>query len=218
MSIALVVLASLAGFGIGLGMLDNTELIPAEQIRPVKTIILQPAATKILRAYPGHIEAAQRVELSFRVSGPLVSLNVKPGQLVVKGEILARIDPRDYKLNMENLDSSLAQARAKFKSMAHARPEDLALLNAALVAAEARCDLAKLDHGRFSELLKRDSATQAEYDASKSVYIIAQAERDRAKQELAKGQAGARHEDIAAMRANIAALEAQRKMTAAALE
>ncbi len=217
-SITLVVLAFLAGIGIGFDMQGNTELIPTEEIRPVKTVVLQPAATQILRAYPGHIEAAQSVELSFRVSGPLVSLDVKPGQHVVKGDILARIDPRDYELNLENIDSSLAQARAKLKSMAHARPEDLALLKATLVAAEARCALAKLDHGRFSELLKKDSATQAEYDASESVYIIAQAERDRTKQELAKGQAGARHEDIAAMRASIAALEAQRKMAAAALE
>lgn len=67
----------------------------------VKAYDVLPAVT-----YPGKIQAAADVKLSFRVAGPIVKLYAKEGEFVKKGKILAEIDPRDYRLKY---DAALAE-------------------------------------------------------------------------------------------------------------
>lgn len=47
------------------------------------------------RAFPGRARASQEVNLSFRVSGPLITLPVEVGDKVQADDVLARIDPND---------------------------------------------------------------------------------------------------------------------------
>jgi len=51
--------------------------------------------------------------LSFRVSGPLITFPVKVGDEVEQGRVLARIDPRDYQVNLSNVQGQLDRAKAK---------------------------------------------------------------------------------------------------------
>lgn len=83
-----------------------------DEARPAKIITVgTPGASS--RTYPGRVQAAQRVSLSFRVGGPVVDIRVSKGQKVKAGEILARIDPRDYQVQVANLSAQLAAARAQ---------------------------------------------------------------------------------------------------------
>ena len=50
------------------------------------------------RIYYGIVQGSERVNLSFRVSGPLIELNVLEGDSIEKGSLIARIDPRDYEI------------------------------------------------------------------------------------------------------------------------
>ncbi|MCW8333274.1 efflux RND transporter periplasmic adaptor subunit [Vibrio sp. SCSIO 43135] len=52
--------------------------------------------------FPAVANAAERSHLSFRVSGEISLLNVKEGDRVKKGDILAEIDPTDYQLDVDN--------------------------------------------------------------------------------------------------------------------
>ena len=54
------------------------------------------------------IAAVTGAELSFRVDGPLIELPINEGDEVVAGQLLARIDPRDYEI-------ALAEAKAAFE-------------------------------------------------------------------------------------------------------
>lgn len=47
-------------------------------------------------SFPGKIISSQEVNLSFRVSGPLSSVYCREGDFVRKGQVVARIDDRDY--------------------------------------------------------------------------------------------------------------------------
>ena len=58
---------------------------------------------------PATVAATARAELAFQVSGPLVELPVAEGQQVRRGDLLARIDPRDF-------DNAAAVAEAKLKA------------------------------------------------------------------------------------------------------
>jgi RND family efflux transporter MFP subunit len=64
------------------------------------------------RVFPGRASAAQEVNLSFRVSGPLVSFPVNVGDEVKADDELARIDPRDFEVKIETLSRKVEQAKA----------------------------------------------------------------------------------------------------------
>jgi multidrug efflux system membrane fusion protein len=77
-----------------------------EIVRPVKTIVIA-GAEAFNRSYPGKVRGAESVTISFRVSGPLTELAAKEGDKVSAGDLLAKIDSRDY-------DIALTQAKAEF--------------------------------------------------------------------------------------------------------
>ena len=51
-------------------------------------------------SYPGKIKSASDINLSFRVSGTLLRANLDKGSKVRKGQVIAEIDPRDYKTQL----------------------------------------------------------------------------------------------------------------------
>jgi multidrug efflux system membrane fusion protein len=180
-------------------------------VRPVKTMVLKLPDTQFRRSHPGKVHAFQRAELAFKVQGTLIKLPVKEGQDVKKGALLARLDPRDYKTNLAKVKSAIAQARAQLKAMkAGARPEDVRVLQAEISAAKARFQEAKQQYERYQNLWKKRVISKAEYDRQESAYNVATAQLNTSRQNMKKGKAGARKEDIEAMESNIRGLIAQR--------
>ena len=66
--------------------------------RPVKLAEVA-SLNKIEKSYSGVVSPDQFSDLAFKMSGPLVAMNVLEGQRVKKGEVVAEIDPTDYKLD-----------------------------------------------------------------------------------------------------------------------
>ena len=93
----------------GCGKEEAPEQIVA---RPVKAIKVGDVAQVGGRSFPGQAKATQEVNLSFRVSGPLITFPVKVGDDVEQGRVLARIDPRDYQVNLSNVQGQLDRAKA----------------------------------------------------------------------------------------------------------
>ncbi|HLW06778.1 MAG TPA: efflux RND transporter periplasmic adaptor subunit [Marinilabiliaceae bacterium] len=61
--------------------------------------------------FPGRIKAGADINLSFRISGPITSINVSPGNFVKKGDLLAQIDPRDYKIQLAATEAEYNQIK-----------------------------------------------------------------------------------------------------------
>jgi len=59
----------------------------------------------------GHVRA-QIIKITPRVGGPIVELPVHDNQLVTKGDLLFKIDPRTYALALEQAEAKLKQAQA----------------------------------------------------------------------------------------------------------
>lgn len=76
--------------------------------RPIKIYHLRGEGGTKRRDYPGRIKAVKEVELAFEVSGRIIDWNVEEGQRVEKGQVLSRLDPRDYQARV---DASLARLR-----------------------------------------------------------------------------------------------------------
>jgi RND family efflux transporter MFP subunit len=61
---------------------------------------------------PGRARAGQEVNLSFRVAGPLITRPVNVSDKVKEGDVVARIDPRDFQVEVRNAEGQLDEAKA----------------------------------------------------------------------------------------------------------
>lgn len=91
------------------------QVTPPEPRLAVRTMTAQPGpATARLTAY-GAVRPLRTARLSAEVSGILQPLprTFRTGDLVPEGELLARIDPRDYEIALADARADLAQARTR---------------------------------------------------------------------------------------------------------
>ena len=88
---------------------------PPPPVRPVKLFTVEGAGGDALRRFPGAISASQRAELSFRVNGVLQEIPVKEGDQVKKGQVLARLDPTDYRIRVSDRQATFDNADKNFK-------------------------------------------------------------------------------------------------------
>ncbi|MFT6220077.1 MAG: RND family efflux transporter MFP subunit [Rickettsiales bacterium] len=91
---------------------DNSENETQEFVRSVKTIEITKANKDKFRSITGVVIAADNSDLSFRVGGRIIKVNVDAGDLVTKGQILAEIEQRDFDLALQSAKAQLSQSRA----------------------------------------------------------------------------------------------------------
>ena len=187
---------------------DQAETSSEQLIRPVKVAKVQSATTEINRTYSAVVLAAEEVQLSFRVSGRIVELAALAGTNVKKGDVIAQLDRRDFKAEITRLESQLEQAEAQLTALTSgARVEDLASLEAGVAAVQAQVDAAIDQLKRTQTLFKKKIVTKAKVDQDTTNLRVVEAELEAKKQELKKGQSGARAEDVAAQKAVIKGLK-----------
>ncbi len=87
---------------------------PAPVVKPVKTLTVGGAIRGVL-SFPARVDAGKKAALSFRIPGRLIELPVKEGQEVKKGQLIARLDPRDYQIAREAAKAEYDKAEADFK-------------------------------------------------------------------------------------------------------
>lgn len=83
--------------------------------RPIKIFHLEGDLGDTRPDYPGRIKAVKVVELAFEVDGRIIDWNVDEGQRVKKGQILSRLDPRDYQAEVEAARARLRLAEAEYR-------------------------------------------------------------------------------------------------------
>ena len=73
----------------------------------------------------GNVVAEQRVVITSEVEGRLKSLKVDEGSKVREGQVLARIDIRYYRLQVEQLQAEQVSVQKEYeKTLSGLRPED----------------------------------------------------------------------------------------------
>ncbi len=186
-----------------------TEQVAEQAIRPVRAIKVGDMEALQGQWYPGRAEAAGEVELSFRVSGPLVTLPIKVGDTLQKGDLVAAIDPTDFQTALDLAKGNLERAKSELLAMQRgARPEEVEQLIAALAEAKAIAVAAQAEFERNTELLPSKAISKSQYDLS-----LAQRDRTVAQVKIAEanleiGRVGARPEDLQAKQGEIQALQA----------
>ncbi|GAB6096756.1 efflux RND transporter periplasmic adaptor subunit [Desulfatiferula olefinivorans] len=78
---------------------QNAEPQP---VRMVKMVDVSRDAAREILAFSGAVSPMQEVAMAFEVPGKLVELTVTEGQQVAAGQVLARLDDRDYRLAFDS--------------------------------------------------------------------------------------------------------------------
>jgi RND family efflux transporter MFP subunit len=102
------------------GCSDRSAEVSEALVRPVKLHQVGGDSVAAIRQFPAVVEPTVRANLTFRVSGKLVQLMARPGQLVQQGELLARLDDTDFTLKLDQ-----ARARYELAQTQYARAEQL---------------------------------------------------------------------------------------------
>ena len=111
-------------------------------------------------SYAGEIRARHETNLAFRVAGKVVAKLANSGDRVKKGQVLARLDPSDYAL-------------------------DLSAKQAQLAAAQSDLGQQELNLKRYRELLAKQFVSQSQVDGQQNAVNAARAKVDQAKAQLA---------------------------------
>lgn len=83
-------------------------------IRPAKIFTVVDPAKQAIRNFPAEVEANADSKLAFRVSGQIIDFTIKPGMTVTKGDVLARLDPNDFILQLDDKKARYNLAKSKF--------------------------------------------------------------------------------------------------------
>ncbi|TFF42670.1 MdtA/MuxA family multidrug efflux RND transporter periplasmic adaptor subunit [Pseudomonas sp. RIT623] len=105
----------------------------------------------------GTVTATSTVNVRSRVAGELVKIHFKEGQQVKAGDLLAEIDPRPYRIALQQAEGTLAQNQAQLKNA----QVDLARykgLYAEDSIAKQTLDTAEAQVGQFLGLVKTNQA------------------------------------------------------------
>jgi RND family efflux transporter MFP subunit len=92
----------------------SRDQVQNDIVRKVKvaTPVIEPDIPT--RKFPGLIREAAEVNLAFRVAGPIRNIYVKEGDYVRQGTLVARIDPRDYEIQVNVYEAQYTQVRAEY--------------------------------------------------------------------------------------------------------
>jgi len=84
-----------------------------ERIRPVKALTIGDIGDPSGKGFPAVTKETQESEMSFRVGGPIIKLNIVEGAQVKKGALIAEIDPRDYRVMVQSTEARYNQTKAE---------------------------------------------------------------------------------------------------------
>lgn len=141
--------------------------------KPVVVTTIEPIDIIETVAATGKIQPEIEVNLSSEVSGEIIELPVKEGQLVQKGDLLVKINP-------DLIQAAVSQSQA-----------GLSNVRALLAQAEASLKNAKLNYNRNKALFEKGVISKSEWDRSSADY------------EMAKGNQQAAYYSVQSAAANV---------------
>ncbi|MEX2443476.1 MAG: efflux RND transporter periplasmic adaptor subunit [Alkalispirochaeta sp.] len=143
----------------------------------------------------GTIEATE-VTVSAQTAGELLELNVRRGDTVERGTVLARVDPVDLEFQLSQARYRLEAAQAERDGLlAGAREEDIRGAEAGLTEARAAMTLAERTLERVRNLHAAGSTTDSELDRVETQYSQARARVDAAEAQLQRLESLVRPEE-----------------------
>ena len=130
---------------------------------------VQAQNTSLATAAEGNLEPAQSVTLNFTGSGLVSEVNVKEGQAVKAGEVIARLKSDGPRNALAETEAALAAAKANQAAYQAQRPQLIAAAEADVKAAQAQQAGAAAGRDRRAEIIDAESAlAQAQFSQQRA--------------------------------------------------
>lgn len=151
----------------------------------------------------GTIDCTQ-VQVAPLVAGRILSLPTQEGDVVKRGDIIARLDSADYELKRNEARAALQLADAQLALMqAGSRTEDIQKARAQVAEAQAVAKASRADLERVQSVYDKNSATARQRDDAQALADRTAAALAAAEQGLEKLVHGNRQEDISIAQAQV---------------
>ena len=166
--------------------------VPNSETQSRQVRVVAAAQTEAVRVVSasGTLAADDQFVLGTKVVGRLGEIHVDLGSRVKKGQAIARIDPSDYRLRVEQADAALQQSRVRLGLPAAGNNDKVDIEQTSLVRqAAAVFKEARLSHDRMVELWERKLIARAELDTAVSQLAVAEGRYQDAIEEVRNRQA-----------------------------
>ena len=186
-------------------------------IVPVVVVAIAITAFLVLRDEDddaGRITASGTVEsteadLGFQLGGRVAQVNVREGDVVQPGAVLARLDQAELDARKAAALAQAAAARALLSELQHgARPEEVRQTQSGVVAAQRRMEESASILARTRKLYEGGAVSRESLDQAETAHTVARTQYQQARDQLTLVNEGPRSERIAAQRAVLQQAEA----------
>ncbi|HEY5577775.1 MAG TPA: efflux RND transporter periplasmic adaptor subunit [Deferrimonas sp.] len=161
----------------------------AQEPRPVRVVAAAVGSLPRTVTVTGTLAADEEVVAGFKVAGRVSEIAVDLGSPVRKGQVLARLDPTEFRLRVEQAEAALRQVRAGLGLPRDGSGESVDPGETALVReARAVLDEARLNRDRIVQLWEKDYIARSEVDASRSRFLVAESRYQAALEEIRNRQ------------------------------
>ena len=138
----------------------------------------------------GTLAAEDQVVLSFKVAGRLSEITVDLGSRIRKGQMIAQLDPTDFRLRVRQAEAALQQSRARLGLSPDGSDDRVDPEHTPLVRqAHAMLDEARRSRDRMVTLWERQLIALAELDAATATLQVAEGRYQDAIEEVRNRQA-----------------------------
>ena len=161
----------------------------ARDARKVKTVAVAETPFGETVTANGTLAAYDQTTVSVKVPGRVSGISVDLGTVVGKGQVIAQIDPEDYRLRVQQAEAALAQARARLGLAPEGTDDRIDPEQTATVRqARAMLDEARYNRDRAARLVEQGVIAKAEFDTATATFKVAEGRYQDAYEEIRNRQ------------------------------
>src|SRR5207248_6829387 len=109
-----------------------------------------------------------KLMVSTDVSGIVTEVVVREGQTVKAGDVLFRIDPKQFQIALDNARAQLQQTALNIEAM----KQDYKRVQEDIQAQQAQVELDQANFDRYAVLVRSDSISKANYDQARFALAV----------------------------------------------
>jgi membrane fusion protein (multidrug efflux system) len=106
---------------------------------------------------------AAKLMVTTDVSGIVTSVDVHEGEFVKQGQVLFRVDPRQFQIALDNAKAQLAQVSLNIEAM----KQDYQRMLKDIEAQQSQVQLDQANYDRYAVLIRTDVVSKANYDQAR---------------------------------------------------
>jgi RND family efflux transporter MFP subunit len=161
----------------------------AKEPRKVKTVAVVETPFGETVTASGTLAAFDQTTVSVKVPGRLRTISVDLGTVVSRGQVIAQLEPEDYKIRVQQAEASLSQARARL-GLDPAGTDDNVDPDKTATVRQARAvlDEARFNRDRAAKLVEQGVIAKADFETANATFKVAEGRYQDAYEEIRNRQ------------------------------